>query len=96
MTQIDVGAAGTPPQDDVHFPTRRRSAVRAASATDDDAAMTLRTPHRLQVGVQLKSWQPRDEFDPEIFNRGQRARTHAEIPAAQSPTDAAAATAEQR
>jgi hypothetical protein len=96
VTQIDAGAAAAPPQDSVHFPTRRHSAVRAASATDDDMSMTLRTPHRLQLGAQLKSWQPRDDFDPEIFNRGQRSPTHADVPAAQSSTDAGAATAQQR
>jgi hypothetical protein len=96
LTKTDADATAAAPQDDVHFPTRRRSAVRAALATDDDIPMTLRTPHRLQVGAQLKSWQPRDEFDPEIFNRGQRARTQATIPAAQTSSTADAATAGQR
>jgi hypothetical protein len=82
--------------EDATLPSRRHSAVRAASSTDDDTLMTLRTPHRLQVGAQLKSWQPRDEFDPEIFNRGQRTRTQANIPAAQTSAPADATTAEQR
>jgi hypothetical protein len=92
----DNATADTQTQDALRLPTHRRSAIRAASATDDDAAMTLRTPHRLQVGAQLKSWQPRDAFDPEIFNRGQRARAQADIPAAQSTSAADATTAEKR
>lgn len=93
---VDGDSAGTQVQDASHLPTRRHSAVRAASATDDDAAMTLRTPRRLQYGAQLKSWQPRDAFDPEIFNRGQRARAQPDIPAAQTSSASDATTAEQR
>jgi hypothetical protein len=89
------------------LPPRRRSAVRAAAVTEDDTITTLRTPHRLQYGAQAKSWQPRDEFDPEIFNRGQQARTQAGggvaagvVPATASQrpatADADAVTAEQR
>jgi hypothetical protein len=89
-------AAGMPVQDARHTPARGHSPVRAASATDDDSLMTLRTPHRLQYGVQAKSWQPRDAFDPEIFNRGQLARTQASVPAAQTSSAANAATADQR
>jgi hypothetical protein len=72
------------------------SPVRAASATDDDSLMTLRTPHRLQYGVQARSWKPRDAFDPEIFNRGQLARTQASVPAAPTSAAAPATTAVQR
>lgn len=30
---------------------------------------TLRSPHTLQFGAKARAWQPRDEFDPELFNR---------------------------
>jgi hypothetical protein len=70
----DADSAGTPTQDAAHLPSHRRPAVRDAAATDEEVPMTLRRPHRLQYGAQPKSWQPRDAFDPEIFNRGQRAR----------------------
>jgi hypothetical protein len=89
-------AADMPAQDARRAPTRGRSAVRAAAATDDDSLMTLRPPHRLQYGVQAKSWQPRDAFDPEIFNRGQLARTQAAGPAAQTSAAPNATTADQR
>jgi hypothetical protein len=92
----DLLAGGAKPQAASQSPSRRHSGVRAASASDDDALMTLRTPHRLQVGAQLKSWQPRDAFDPEIFNRGQRARAHADVPEAQTSSAAEATTAEKR
>jgi hypothetical protein len=36
---------------------------------DEEALMTPVTTQPLQIGVQLKKWEPRDEFDPEIFNR---------------------------
>jgi hypothetical protein len=91
----DADSLGAPAQDAAHLPSRRHPAVRAASATDDDTPMTLRTPHRLQYGAQPKSWQPRDAFDPEIFNRGQRARAHAAIPSAQASSAADATTAEK-
>jgi hypothetical protein len=89
-------AAGMPAQNAAHAPARGHSPIRAASATDDDSLMTLRTPHRLQFGVQPKSWQPRDAFDPEIFNRGQLARTQASVPAAQTSSAANATTTDQR
>jgi hypothetical protein len=92
----DADSAGTPTQDAARLPAHRRPAVQAASATDDGTPMTLRTPHRLQYGAQTKSWQPRDAFDPEIFNRGQRTRAHADIPAAQASSAADATTAEKR
>jgi hypothetical protein len=92
----DADSAGTPTQDTAHLPSRRNPAVRAASTTDEEVPMTLRTPHRLQYGAQPKSWQPRDAFDPEIFNRGQRARAHANIPSAQASSAADATTAEKR
>jgi hypothetical protein len=89
-------AAGMSVQDTRHTPARGHSGVRAASATDDDSLMTLRTPHRLQYGVQVKSWQPRDAFDPEIFNRGQLARNQASASTAQPSAVPNATTADQR
>ncbi len=65
----EAAASGSEPP-----PARRQFALHASDSASDDPSMTLRSPHHLQVGVQLKSWQPRDEFDPEIFNRAQRAR----------------------
>lgn len=72
--------------------------ARAASANfaDSPAHPTLRPPHQLKVGATLKSWQPRDAFDPEIFNRAQRtgASPPPEITSAHSaqlPTAASAA-----
>ncbi len=78
------------------LPSRRPVAVQGDTAIGDDRSTTLKTPHRLQIGAQLKSWLPRDAFDPEIFNRGQRARAHADRSATQSSAAAAAATAESR
>jgi hypothetical protein len=90
-------AADPPAQEARRAPARGRSAVRAASATDDDSLMTLRTPHRLQYGAQqAKQWQPRDAFDPEIFNRAQLARTQAAVPAAQISAAPNATTADPR
>jgi hypothetical protein len=91
-----VKTSGTQMQENSHLPLRQLSAIRPASATDDDEVTTLRTPHQLQYGAQLKSWQPRDAFDPEIFNRGQRARAQGNIPATQTSSGPEAATAEKR
>lgn len=61
---------GTPPIED--------PAVQPAAATDDFSEMkSLLPPHRLQYGGTLESWQPRDPFDPEIFNRRKRAQPRA-------------------
>jgi hypothetical protein len=77
---------------------RQPAPVRPAAATDGDEPLTLKQPHRLQVGAQLKSWEPRDAFDPEIFNRGQRARPQPQVsaPATQAPIEAAATTAAEK
>jgi hypothetical protein len=51
------------------------------TANFDDVAMPDSAAKRMRVGVQLKKWSPRDEFDPEIFNRlqgNQSASTSAE------------------
>jgi hypothetical protein len=64
------------------------------SIPDDDAGVqpaaavepepfTLRSPHRLQHGVTGERWQPRDPFDPEIFNR--RQQTNSQAPEASGP-----------
>jgi hypothetical protein len=58
-----------------HKPNRRPLPVRRAAVNDDEQLSTLRPPHQLRYGARLESWQPRDPFDPEIFNRMQRART---------------------
>lgn len=52
-------------------------------ANFDEAAANALIPKRPRVGVKLKSWSPRDEFDPEIFNRRREA-------AAEPTTDQAA------
>src|SRR5205814_1906893 len=46
----------------------QRSPMKKVAATDEQEPITLKTPHRLQYGARLQSWQPRDSFDPEIFN----------------------------
>ena len=51
------------------------SAVQPAVAAEVSAPPTLREPHRLRIGVTAQQWQPRDPFDPEIFNRMQNAQT---------------------
>jgi hypothetical protein len=71
--------------------SHQQPAVTAAAAIDgDDAALTLKQPHRLQYGARLESWRPRDPFDPEIFNRLQRS------PARTASAAAPATAAEQR
>lgn len=47
------------------------TSVRPANATDDGKMPSLRTPHRLRFGATAERWQPRDPYDPEIFNRRQ-------------------------
>lgn len=42
--------------------------------------------HPVRYGARLTPWQPNDEFDPEIFNRRQRASAAA-VPAAAAPSD---------
>jgi hypothetical protein len=95
---IEQIPAATKAHDGPRKPVRQPSPVRTAAVTDGDEPLTLKQPHRLQVGAQLKTWQPRDAFDPEIFNRGQRARTqpHVNVPAPQSSAEATATTAEKR
>lgn len=53
-------------------PAKVDLAVEPASATETRPP-TLRSPHRLRVGATAEKWQPRDEFDAEIFNRAQAA-----------------------
>ncbi len=66
-----------------------RSPVQPAVAREDDVTHTLRPPHRLQYGVQLERWQPRDPFDPEIFNRQQRTKGKPATDVAAQPTASA-------
>jgi hypothetical protein len=51
------------------------AAVQPATAIDSASIESLRTPHRLRYGQTPKPWQPRDPFDPEIFNRLQRPQS---------------------
>lgn len=48
-------------------------AVQPASATGELSPPSLRGPQRLKFGASAVQWRPRDPFDPEIFNRRQRA-----------------------
>jgi hypothetical protein len=50
------------------------SAVKQAVAIESEPGESLRRPHRLRYGENLKPWQPRDPFDPEIFNRQQQQK----------------------
>jgi len=36
---------------------------------DEDLLQPPTSPAPLKIGIRLESWQPRDEFDPELFNR---------------------------
>ena len=40
----------------------------------DENELTALDDRPVQYGAQLQAWQPKDEFDPEIFNRWQRSR----------------------
>lgn len=58
---VPTNAPALPEIDDKVIPAKfNEEALSAASA-----------PKPLRVGVRLKAWSPRDEFDPEIFNRRQ-------------------------
>jgi hypothetical protein len=46
----------------------------APAEFDDETAGTATATQPVQFGAQVRKWQPRDPFDPEIFNRRQRAR----------------------
>jgi hypothetical protein len=93
IRKIDGESMGAAP-----LRSKRQFALHAEAAADNDRSMTLKSPHRLQVGAQVKTWQPRDEFDPEIFNRGQLAREQgqANLSMTQPVTREPAPTAETR
>ncbi len=93
VSTADKSSAAVPVPNALPVTSHRQSPVRGTAATDDEAPRTLRTPHRLQYGALLQSWQPRDAFDPEIFNRGQRAQAHADSAEARPNTAPAAAAA---
>jgi hypothetical protein len=57
--------------------------VQSADSFDGEPIETLRAPHRLKYGATAQAWQPRDPFDPEIFNRFQRTAT--QRPSAAAP-----------
>jgi hypothetical protein len=46
----------------------------ASAESDDVAPRVAAATQPVQFGAQVRTWQPRDPFDPEIFNRRQRAR----------------------
>jgi hypothetical protein len=61
------------------FSPANEAAGRVANGNQADSSVeapkSLRAPHRLRYGgATNKAWQPRDLFDPEIFNRGQSAQ----------------------
>lgn len=64
-----------------------QSAVKAVAAIEDETAPALKQAHRLQYGATLQSWQPRDPFDPEIFNRLQQTRGSAPAAAVQTTAE---------
>ncbi|MGD9635231.1 MAG: hypothetical protein AB7U97_18275 [Pirellulales bacterium] len=43
-------------------------------ASHAEAETPLRPKQKIKYGAELHKWQPKDEFDPEIFNRAQKAR----------------------
>jgi hypothetical protein len=45
-----------------------------APANFDDPTKSLRPKAELKFGLDLRPWQPKDEFDPEIFNRDSKKR----------------------
>jgi hypothetical protein len=51
------------------------AAMQHATAVESTSNESLRAPQRLRYGETPKPWQPRDPFDPEIFNRRQRAQS---------------------
>ena len=54
-------------------PRLNEAAKPQTAATEPAPIESLRTPHRLRYGLKAERWQPKDPFDPEIFNRRQRA-----------------------
>ena len=80
-------AAAEKPDQDKFAEPAENSTVQTAAADDDEAMTTLKPPHRLQYGARLEPWRPRDPFDPEIFNRQQRAAARTDRPALQNAAD---------
>lgn len=56
-----------------------------APAKFDAPVDSLLPQEPVKFGAQLKRWQPKDEFDPEIFNRSQRAAAPQEATTAAGP-----------
>jgi hypothetical protein len=71
------------------------SATQPEATSKAHEPRTLREPHRLRVGATAQKWQPRDPFDPEIFNRMQDLQTH-RTGAAQPTASASTAAASKR
>jgi len=85
----DLAAAGngvTPEPAKPAQPSNPQASSPIGNAAEPAPLPTLRSPQQLRVGARLQTWQPRDGFDPEIFNRMQRARTR--LPAAIQPATA--------
>jgi hypothetical protein len=57
--------------------------VEPAAALEEVQPKTLRPPHRLKYGIKAEKWEPRDAFDPEIFNR--QMRQPAQLPTPHQP-----------
>jgi hypothetical protein len=75
--------------------TQSPTPIKQGAATQE--APTLKTPHQLKIGARLQTWQSRDPFDAEIFNRMQRARGNAPAetrPVQAPPAETAPATTE--
>lgn len=49
-------------------------------ASHVEAETPLRSKRKVKFGAELRKWQPKDEFDPEIFNRAQLEREAAPNP----------------
>jgi hypothetical protein len=78
---------GKPSDRMTHLPAAN-SAVRPAS--HETEAATLRPKQPLRYGTEMTAWQPKDPFDPEIFNRSLRAadelRENADSPRGKTPS----------
>jgi hypothetical protein len=84
---VNVAADRGGKQDDQTIPASYED--QAIPAAVDNAAFTdgtdgIRAKSPLRYGVQLQSWRPRDDFDPEIFNRKYSPRSSAAVETASS------------
>ncbi len=65
-------------------------AVEPAVAIEQPQSKTLRSPHRLKYGLTAEKWEPRDPFDPEIFNRQMHPQAQSPAPKQQPGKSSAA------